>query len=111
MAANILVVEDQRAIAGALRMRLRGLGYGVLDIAKDADEAIAKAATLKPDLISWTSVSATAWTASKPRSASATEFDIPVIYVTAYADRALLDRARATHPRASSTSPSRPRTC
>ena len=26
---NILVVEDQRAVAGALRMRLRGLGISV----------------------------------------------------------------------------------
>ena len=31
---NILVVEDQRA--GALRMRLRGLGYDVMAIATEA---------------------------------------------------------------------------
>ena len=48
---NILVVEDQRAVAGALRMRLRGLGYDVMAIATDATEAIEKAAELKPDLI------------------------------------------------------------
>ena len=29
----MLVVEDQRAVAGALRMQLRGLGYDVMAIA------------------------------------------------------------------------------
>lgn len=98
MAANILVVEDQRAVAGALRMRLRGLGYGVLDIAKDADEAIAKAATLKPDLILMDVRLGDGMDGIEAAQRIRNEFDIPVIYVTAYADRALLDRARATHP-------------
>ena len=41
---QILSVEDQRAVAGALKLRLRGLGYDVPAIARDGVEAIEKAA-------------------------------------------------------------------
>ena len=98
MATNILVVEDQRSVAGALRMRLRGLGYGVLDIAKDADEAITKAAALKPDLILMDIRLGDGMDGIEAARRIRAELNIPVVYVTAYADRDLLDRARETHP-------------
>ncbi|MEX2479759.1 MAG: response regulator [Gammaproteobacteria bacterium] len=98
MATNILVVEDQRSVAGALRMRLRGLGYGVLDIAKDADEAITKAAALKPDLILMDIRLGDGMDGIEAARRIRVELDIPVVYVTAYADRDLLERARDTHP-------------
>lgn len=98
MATNILVVEDQRSVAGALRMRLRGLGYGVLDIAKDADEAITKAAALRPDLILMDIRLGDGMDGIEAARRIRVELDIPVVYVTAYADRDLLARARDTHP-------------
>ncbi|MEQ8493170.1 MAG: response regulator, partial [Gammaproteobacteria bacterium] len=95
---NILVVEDQRAVAGALRMRLRGLGYGVLDIAKDGDEAIEKAAQLRPDLILMDIRLGDGIDGIEAARRIRSKFDIPVVYVTAYADHELLDRARETSP-------------
>ena len=95
---NILVVEDQRAAAGVLRMRLRGLGYGVLDIAKDGNEAIEKARDLRPDLILMDIRLGDGIDGIEAGHRIRTQFDIPVVYVSAYADRALLDRARATQP-------------
>ena len=95
---NILVVEDQRAVAGALRMRLRGLGYGVLGIAKDGDEAIEKARELRPDLILMDIRLGDGIDGIEAAHRIRTQFDIPVVYVSAYADRDLLDRARATQP-------------
>ena len=48
---KILVVEDQRAVAGVLQMRHRGLGYSVMAVAKDEAEEIEKASALHPDLV------------------------------------------------------------
>lgn len=97
-ATNILVVEDQRAVAGALRMRLRGLGYDVAGIAKDGPEAIAKAQELRPDLILMDIRLGEGMDGIEAAQLIRDRFDIPVVYVTAYADRDLLDRARATEP-------------
>ncbi|MBK6659639.1 MAG: response regulator [Proteobacteria bacterium] len=96
--ANILVVEDQRAVAGALRMRLRGLGYDVVGIAKDGNEAIERARELRPDLILMDIRLGDGIDGIEAAHRIRTQYDIPVVYVSAYADRDLLDRARATQP-------------
>ena len=96
--ANILVVEDQRAVAGALRMRLRGLGYDVVGIAKDGNEAIERARDLRPDLILMDIRLGEGIDGIEAAHRIRTQYDIPVVYVSAYADRDLLDRARATQP-------------
>ncbi|MCC6708641.1 MAG: response regulator [Gammaproteobacteria bacterium] len=96
--ANILVVEDQRAVAGALRMRLRGLGYDVVGIAKDGNEAIERARELRPDLILMDIRLGEGIDGIEAAHLIRTQYDIPVVYVSAYADRDLLDRARATQP-------------
>ena len=95
---NILVVEDQRAVAGALRMRLRGLGYDVMAIATDGNEAIEKAGELRPDLILMDIKLGEGMDGIEAAHRIRAQFDIPVVYVSAYADRELLDRARATRP-------------
>jgi DNA-binding NarL/FixJ family response regulator len=95
---KILVVEDQRAVAGALQMRLRGLGYAVLAIAKDGLEAIEKAAELRPDLILMDIKLGEGMDGIEAAHQIRTQLDIPVIYVSAYVDQKLLDRARQTHP-------------
>lgn len=91
-------MEDQRAVAGALRMRLRGLGYAVADIAKDGEEAIEKAGALQPDLILMDIRLGDGIDGIEAARRIRSQYDIPVVYVTAYADHELLDRARATHP-------------
>lgn len=96
--ANILVVEDQRAVAGALRMRLRGLGYEVVGIAKDGNEAIERARELRPDLILMDIRLGDGIDGIETAHRIRAQYDIPVVYVSAYADRDLLDRASATHP-------------
>ena len=84
---QILVVEDQRAVAGALQMRLRGLGYAVMAIAKDGLEAIEKATELRPDLILMdiqlpevSGLEVTKWIKEDDELKS-----IPVVAVTAFA--------------------------
>lgn len=95
---QILVVEDQRAVAGALQLRLRGLGYYVAAIARDGFEAIEKATLLQPDLILMDIKLGDGMDGIQAAQEIRTHVDIPVIYVSAYADRELLERARHTKP-------------
>ncbi|MGB1883695.1 MAG: response regulator [Gammaproteobacteria bacterium] len=95
---RILVVEDQRAAAGALRMRLRGLGYDVIDIALSGDEAVAKARDLEPDLILMDIRLGEGIDGIEAARRIRTQSSAPIVYVTAYADHELLGRARETQP-------------
>ena len=95
---QILVVEDQRAVAGALQMRLRGLGYAVMAIAKNGPEAIEKATELHPDLILMDIKLGEGMDGIEAAHQIRSHLDIPVVYVSAYVDQKLLERARETHP-------------
>jgi len=95
---QILVVEDQRAVAGALKMRLRGLGYDVTAIARDGFEAIEKAAELHPDLILMDVRLGEGMDGIEAAQRIRATHDIPVIFISAHVDQKLLERARATHP-------------
>jgi PAS domain S-box-containing protein len=95
---QILIVEDQRAVAGALKLRLRGLGYDVSAIAKDGFEAIEKAAELKPDLILMDVRLGEGMDGIETAQRIRARHDIPVIYISAHVDLKLLERARATRP-------------
>lgn len=95
---QILIVEDQRAVAGALKMRLRGLGYDVSAIAKDGFEAIEKAAELKPDLILMDIRLGEGMDGIETAQRIRARHDIPVIFISAHVDQKLLERARTTRP-------------
>jgi CheY-like chemotaxis protein len=51
MQASILIVEDESIVQFDLQIRLQRLGYAVVGVASSGEEAISKAAQLKPDLI------------------------------------------------------------
>ena len=95
---QILIVEDQRAVAGALKLRLRGLGYDVSAIAKDGFEALEKVAELKPDLILMDIRLGDGMDGIETAQRIRSRHNIPVVYISAHVDLKLLERARATHP-------------
>jgi len=51
MISTILIVEDERLLALALRSTLVSLGFTVLDTASTFEEAVSKTNALHPDLI------------------------------------------------------------
>lgn len=95
---QILIVEDQRAVAGALKLRLRGLGYDVPAIARDGREAIEKAAEIKPDLILMDVQLGDGMDGIETARRIRAEQDIPVVYISSHVDTRLLERARPTRP-------------
>ncbi len=92
------MVEDEQIVAEDLKMTLEGLGYIVAGIASSGEKAIELAGTEKPDLILMDIMLAGKMDGITAASEIRGSHDIPVIYVTAYADSRLLDRAKLTEP-------------
>jgi len=96
--ANILIVEDERIIAEDIRRSLENLGYSVLSIVSSGEKAIDEANEKSPDLVLMDIVLKGKMdgidTAGKIRS----RFNIPVVYLTAYSDDIILERAKITEP-------------
>lgn len=95
---RILVVEDEAIEAMALQGRLENLGYAVSAVVDSGEEAIERAAELSPDLVLMDIRLRGAMDGIEAAGQIRVRFDIPVVYLTAYADRATLDRAKLTGP-------------
>jgi PAS domain S-box-containing protein len=98
MKAQIMVVEDEGIVALDLQSRLQSLGYGVPAVASSGEEAIARAAENRPDLVLMDIKLKGEIDGVEAAEQIRARFQIPVIYLTAYADEATLQRARVTEP-------------
>jgi PAS domain S-box-containing protein len=95
---NILVVEDEAIVAADLQRRLRNLGYGIAGQAVSGEEAIREADKKRPDLVLMDIVLKGQMDGVAAAEQIRSRFDVPVIYVTAYADDVTLERAKDTAP-------------
>ena len=97
-AARIFVVEDEFIIAEDIQESLTDMGYSVCGLASFGEDAVEKVGKKRPDLVlmdiflkgDMDGIT----TADKVRSL----FNIPVVYLTAYANDAILERAKVTGP-------------
>jgi PAS domain S-box-containing protein len=96
--AQILVVEDEIVVAESLRNQLESLGYDVPAIVAFGDAAIEKAGETRPDLILMDIKLAGGVDGIEAAEQIYSRFDIPVVYLTAFADNETLQRARITEP-------------
>ena len=96
--AKILMVEDEGILALDVQQRLTSLGYPLPDIASTGEEAIRKAAEGRPDLILMDIMLPGEIDGVTAADRIHARFDIPVIYITAYADEDTLHRAKITEP-------------
>ncbi len=94
---RILVVEDEVIVAEDIRRTLQNQGYAVPSTVTSGEDAIKKAKENNPDLalmdIFLQGEMDGIETAKQMRS-----LDIPVIYLTAYSDKKILERAKITEP-------------
>ncbi len=95
---KILVVEDESITARNIQNQLKGLGYRVPGVASSGEEAIQKAEEMRPDLVLMDIKLKGNMDGIQAAEQIQTSFDIPVIYLTAYADEAILQRAKVTEP-------------
>ena len=97
-AARILVVEDEAIVALHLKQQLIKLGYDVPNVAASGAQAIAQAHESRPDLILMDINIQGDIDGIETAQQFPEEMQVPVIYLTAYADEKTLERARSTRP-------------
>ena len=95
---QILIVEDERIVADDIKVILQKLGYAVSGIALSGEEALKKAEEVHPDLVLMDIVLEGEMDGIKATSIMRSRFDIPVVYLTAYADHKTINRAKRTKP-------------
>jgi PAS domain S-box-containing protein/putative nucleotidyltransferase with HDIG domain len=95
---RILVVEDESIVAMDIQHRLRKLGYAVVRVAPSGEEALAAARELAPDLVLMDIMLEGRMDGIETAAAIREAQDVPVIYLTAYADEKTLARAKITEP-------------
>ncbi len=98
MKKKILVVEDERIVAEDIKGILENLGYGISGIATSGEEAVKKAKKAHPDLVLMDIVLEGNMNGIDAADQIYSRLDIPVVYLTAYADDVNLQRAKITEP-------------
>ena len=96
--ANILVVEEERIVAGNTKRILEGLGYIVPAIVFTGKEAVQEAENLHADLVLMDIVLEGEMTGIRAAEEIRDRFSIPVIYLTSYSDRKTVKSAKETMP-------------
>lgn len=98
MGANILVVEDESIVRKDIERSLTKLGYTVVAQADTGEKAIELAKEFRPDLALMDIMLKGEITGIQAAEEIKKSIDIPVIYLTAYADEATLAKAKITEP-------------
>jgi two-component system cell cycle sensor histidine kinase/response regulator CckA len=95
---SILIVEDERIVAKDLQLVLQSLGYSIAGLASSGEDALRKARECRPGLILMDVRLGGAVDGIEAAGMIREQFDIPVIYLTAFSDPETLIRAKATRP-------------
>ncbi len=96
--AQILVVEDEIIVAKSIQKRLESLGYSVPAVVASGEEAVEIAAEAQPDLVLMDIRLKGDMDGIEAAGHIQTSHDIPIVYLTAYADEETLERAKVTDP-------------
>jgi PAS domain S-box-containing protein len=96
--AKILVVEDERVVALSIQNRLESLGYTVTANVISAEAAIAGIPQNPPDLVLMDIRLKGKIDGIEAAAQMRQQFQLPVVYLTAYNDEETLERAKFTEP-------------
>ena len=95
---RILIVEDEALVAEDLKIALTNIGYDVIGHAVSADDAVKKAVELEPDLILMDIVLKGQKSGIDASYDIKAKMDIPILFLTAYTDITLINKAKSTEP-------------
>src|SRR6202023_299271 len=98
MPARILIVEDEQITAEDLRDILSELGYTVTDVVSSGAAAVARAEKNPPDMALMDIRIKGKMDGTETARILRERFNIPVVYLTAHADRTTLERAKIAEP-------------
>jgi len=95
---KILIVEDEAIVAKDLENILRSLGYEICGVASTGEAAVRLAEAGRPDLVLMDIVLQGEMDGIEAAGKIWERLSVPVIYITAYADKVTLSRAKVTEP-------------
>jgi PAS domain S-box-containing protein len=99
MAQNrIWIVEDESIVAMDLKARLQRMGYTIQGISSYGEDAIEKVREYRPDLVMMDIILKGEMDGITAAGIIRSEMEIPVVYLTAYADEKTIGRAKVTEP-------------
>lgn len=93
---KIMVVEDEWIVADQLCRSLEDLGYTISSTASTGDEAIGQVEADNPDLILMDIVLKGKMDGIEAADRINSQFNIPIIYLTAYTNQEYIERAKQT---------------
>ncbi len=96
--ARILIVEDEAIIAEDLKMAINNIGFNVVGHATNAKVAIEKALEFDPDLIIMDIVLKGQMNGIDASYKIHEKRNIPIIFLTAYSDLDLIEKAKTIKP-------------
>ncbi|MCK4906750.1 MAG: PAS domain S-box protein, partial [Spirochaetes bacterium] len=96
--SKILIVEDEGIVAKDIQNILKTLGYTVVGISSSSEDAIKKTEEMRPDLVLMDIVLDGNADGIETAKQIRNRFNIPIIYLTAFADEKTLQRAKITEP-------------
>ena len=97
-AAKILIVEDEQIVAVDIESTLQRLGYQVVGAAASGEDACQMATALEPDLVLMDVQIEGPMDGIEAAGRIRRTREIPIVFLTAYADLETLTRARLTEP-------------
>ena len=97
-ARTILIVEDEKIIAEDIKSTLVKFNYKISDIVGNGEKAIKKAKELKPDLILMDIMIEGSINGIEAAKRINREFEIPIVFLTAYSDEKILEQAAESSP-------------
>ncbi|NVO01484.1 MAG: response regulator [Bacteroidetes bacterium] len=95
---KILIVEDESIVAKDIQNSLKKLGYIVPTIVSSGEKAIEEVEQTRPDLILMDIMLKGEMTGIEAANVIRERFDVPVIFLTAYADDNTLNKAKISEP-------------
>jgi two-component system response regulator LytT len=95
---NILITEDESIVAKDIQMSLKKLGYNVIGICNNGDDSIHTAEEHRPDIVLMDIMLKGEMSGIEAADQIRKKLNIPIIFLTAYADESTLSKAKITEP-------------
>ncbi|MBN1531986.1 MAG: response regulator [Spirochaetes bacterium] len=95
---RILIVEDEALVAISIRKKLEKNGYEIIDISTSGEEALRTCASRRPDLVLMDIKLKGNMDGIDAAERIRELYDLPVIYLTAFSNVEILERAKISAP-------------
>lgn len=95
---NILVVEDESIVAKDIQQSLKKLGYNVVATCNNGEDAVIAVEEKSPDIVLMDIMLKGEISGIEAAAQIREQFNVPIIYLTAYADESTLSKAKVTEP-------------